>query len=111
MIRDEISEYPYVGTITRVVSGKGLAGDDEYEIYYGVMDLHMQTPEEGVKFQTSLYIVSIPLTKNSSEEWIIPRKGDKIIITRYGEDIQLTVDNAEPSQLGGISIYSTRNIW
>lgn len=111
MNRDEILEYPYSGTVVRVVSGKGLAGDTEYEIYSGVMDLHMQTPEEGVKFQTSLYIVSMPLTKNNNDEWIIPQKGDKVFIARYGKEIQLVVDNAEPSQLGGISVYSTRNIW
>lgn len=111
MIRDEILEYPYTGTIARIVSGKGLSGDTEYQIYEGVMDLHMQTPEEGVKFQTSLYIVSIPLTKNANDEWIVPRKGDKVVISRYGDEIQLTVDNAEPSQLGGVSIYSTRSIW
>lgn len=111
MERDEILEYPYSGTITRIVAGKGLSNDTEFQIYEGVMDLHMQTPEEGVKFQTSLYIVSIPLTKNASGEWIVPRKGDKVVISRYGDEIQLTVDNAEPSQLGGVSIYTTRNIW
>lgn len=111
MNRDEILEYPYYGTVTRVVSGKGLSGDSEFEIYNGVMDLHMQTPEEGVKFQTSLYIVSMPLTKNAGGDWIIPQKGDKVLITRYGAEIQLTVDNAEPSQLGGVSVYTTRNIW
>ena len=38
-------------------------------------------------------------------------KGDKISINRYGETFNLTVDNADPSQLGGVSIYATRNSW
>jgi len=101
MIRDEILEYPYQGTITRVVQGKGK----------GVMDEHMVTDEEGRMLQTASYIVSMPLTKDDKGNWIMPRKGDKVSVTRYGDTISLTVDNAEPSQLGGISVYASRNSW
>jgi hypothetical protein len=75
------------------------------------MDEHMATDEEGRVMQTSSYIISIPLTKNNEGNWIVPRKGDKISINRYGETFNLTVDNADPSQLGGVSIYATRNSW
>jgi hypothetical protein len=75
------------------------------------MDEHMVTSEEGRTLQTSSYIISIPLTKNESGKWIVPRKGDKIFVTRYDETFSLTVDNAEPSQLGGVSIYASRNSW
>lgn len=115
--RDEILEYPYSGTIKRVVQGKGDEPDTEEVLYEGVMDEHMVTDEEGRTLQTSSYIISIPLTKTvpSKEgevaQWIVPRKGDKIEITRYGETFSLTVDNAEPSQLGGVSIYASRNSW
>lgn len=111
MTRDEISEYPYVGTITRVIAGKGMEKDTELVVYEGMMDEHMATDEEGKTMQTSAYVVSIPLTVDELGNWIVPRKGDKISLTRYGETFTLTVDNADPSQLGGVSIYATRNSW
>ena len=111
MIKDEILEYPYTGTITRVIAGKGMQKDTEQLIYDGVMDEHMVQQEEGRVMQTSSYVISIPLTKNANNEWIVPRKGDKVTVTRYGETFSLTVDNADPSQLMGVSIYATRNSW
>ena len=109
MRKDEILEYPYTGTIIRE--------DDEDEtgqsilVYEGVMDEHQVTDEEGRVLQTASYIISIPLTKDEEDNWIVPRKGDKISLTRYGETFNLTVDNADPSQLGGVSIYATRSSW
>jgi hypothetical protein len=111
MIRDEILEYPYQGTITRIVQGKGDSKDTETLLYQGAMDEHMVTDEEGRTLQTSSYIISIPLIQNNEGVWLVPKKGDRIEITRYGETFTLTVDNAEPSQLGGISIYASRNSW
>lgn len=111
MTRDVILEYPYTGTIKRVVQGKGDNPDTEVTLYEGVMDEHMVTSEEGRTLQTSSYIISIPLTKNANDKWIVPRKGDKIFVTRYDETFSLTVDNADPSQLGGVSIYASRNSW
>lgn len=111
MIMDEILEYPYVGNISRTIQGSGREADTETFVYDGVMDLTMTTDEEGRTLQTASYIVSIPLTKDSDGQWIIPHKGDKVMITRYGETFDLTVDNAEPSQLGGVSIYAARNSW
>lgn len=111
MTRDEILEYPYQGTITRIIEGNGDEDDTEVTLYEGVMDEHMVTDNEGRLLQTSSYIISIPLTKDDEGIYIIPRKGDKISLVRYGETIQFVVDNAEPSQLMGISIYSTRKVW
>lgn len=111
MLRDEILEYPYTGTITRIVQGTGKNPDTESTLYEGVMDEHMVTNEEGRTLQTASYIISIPLTKDKDGGWIVPRKGDKISLTRYGETFLLTVDNAEPSQLGGVSIYAARSSW
>ena len=111
MKRDEIMEYPYTGTITRVIQGKGSKPDTEEILYDGVMDEHMVTDEEGRSLQTASYIVSIPLTKDENNQWIVPRKGDMIQLSRYGETFKLTVDNADPSQLGGVSIYCSRNSW
>lgn len=107
MIRDEILEYPFYGTITRVVEGQ----DKTIVVYEGVMDEHMTTDEEGRTLQTASYIISIPLEKNQDGNWKLPRKGDNISLTRYGETFDLVVDNAEPSQLGGVSIYAARNSW
>ena len=106
MLKDEILEYPYVGTIERL-------GDDgkPLEIYNGVMDETMMTDDEGRLLQTSSYIVSIPLTKDMNYDYIIPTKGDTITLKRYGQTIKFTVDNAEPSQIGGVSIYATRKSW
>lgn len=108
---DEILEFPYTGTIKRVIQGKGSKADQEVLLYEGVMDEHMFESEVGKTLQTSSYIISIPLIKTESGEWVVPRKGDKIELVRYGETIKFTVDNAEPSQLGGVSIYSSRNSW
>jgi hypothetical protein len=111
MIKDEILEYPYNGTITRTKAGKGMQSDEVITIYEGIMDEHMVKDEEGRVLQTSSYIISIPLTKDNNDTYIIPKKGDKISINQYGTRFTLIVDNADPSQLGGVSIYATRNSW
>ena len=110
-MKDEILEYPYEGTITRTIAGKGMQPDTVITVYEGVMDEHMVTDEEGRVMQTSSYIISIPLTQDENGNSIVPHKGDKILLTRYGETFNLTVDNADPSQLGGVSIYATRSSW
>jgi hypothetical protein len=111
MTRDEILEYPYQGTITRIIEGQGDEEDTEVTLYEGVMDEHMVTDNEGRVLQTSSYIVSIPLVKDENESYIIPKKGDKISLTRYGEELMFVVDNSEPSQLQGVSVYATRKVW
>ena len=111
MTRDEILEYPYQGTITHVIEGQGDEEDTEVTLYEGVMDEHMVTDNEGRVLQTSSYIISIPLVKDENESYIIPKKGDKISLTRYGEELMFVVDNSEPSQLQGVSIYATRKVW
>lgn len=111
MIKDEILEYPYKGQITRVVEGTGREPDQEVLVYDGVMDEHMVTDEEGRTMQTSSYVFSIPLTQDDEGNYIIPRKGDKISVEVYGYTFTAVVDNADPSQLGGVSIYATRNSW
>ena len=109
MKREEILEYPYTGTITRVVEGDGK--DDVITVYNGVMDEHQTTDNEGRLLQTASYIISMPLTKDDNDHWVIPKRGDKIYLVRFGETISFVVDNAEPSQLGGISVYCTRKTW
>lgn len=111
MKMDEILEYPYEGVITRIVEGHGDDNDTEVTVYEGVMDEHMVTDDEGRVLQTSSYIISIPMTKDDEDKYIIPRSGDEISLERYGETLRFTVDNAEPSQLMGISVYCTRKDW
>ena len=111
MIRDEIMEYPYVGVINRTIEGHGDDEDTTQVIYDGVMDETMSTDDEGRVLQTASYVISIPLTQTQSGEYIIPLKGDEITLKRYGQVVKFVVDNAEPSQLGGVSIYSTRKDW
>ena len=113
MKRERILEYPYSGKIIRVIDGMGRNGDTETVIYDGVMDEHQVTDEEGVTMQTASYIISVPLNGCvcCGRGLNIPQKGDKILLSRYGETIELRVDNAEPSQLGGISIYAARTDW
>ena len=107
----EISEFPYVGTIYRIVQGKGREKDTKAIIYEGEMDLYLATDEVGRTLQTANYIISMPLTADEYGNWIFPRKDDEISLTRYGETILFTVDNAEPSQLGGVSIHVARKSW
>lgn len=107
----DILEYPYTGTITRIVEGRGMSQDKDILVYDGVMDEHMVTDEIGSTLQTSNYIISIPLILDENGKWVAICKGDEITLSRYGETFHLTVDNAEPSQLGGVSIYASRNSW
>lgn len=111
MTREEILEYPYQGTITRIIEGHGDEDDTEATLYEGVMDETMKTDDEGRVLQTSSYIISIPLTKDKQDRYIVPRSGDRISLVRYGETVRFVVDNAEPSQLMGVSIYATRKDW
>lgn len=111
MTREEILEYPYDGVIKRIIEGHGDEDDTFVIVYQGKMDEHMVNDEIGNVLQTSTYIVSIPLTKDADGKWIVPRKGDIIEINVYGMEFSLTIDNCEPSQLGGVSIYATRNSW
>ena len=111
MTREEILEYPYQGTITRIIEGHGDEDDTEVTLYEGVMDETMRTDDEGRVLQTSSYIVSIPLVKDDEDKYIIPKGGDRITLERYGETVRFVVDNAEPSQLMGVSIYVTRKSW
>lgn len=114
MKRETILEYPYYGQIYRVVDGMGRESDTETLLYEGVMDEHQVTDEEGVTMQTSSYIISVPFKGYCTccgGGVTLPKKGDKILLTRYGETFELRVDNAEPSQVGGISIYAARVDW
>ena len=107
--KDEIMEYPYTGRIIRVNEGTGMDDDTTTVLYEGIMDEHMVTKEEGNLMQTASYVISIPLTKNDDGMYIIPAKGDYVIVNVYGVNMTMEVDNAEPSQLGGVSIYASRN--
>lgn len=107
--KDEISEFPYTGRIYRVTEGEGMADDTKTVIYEGAMDEHMVTKEEGETMQTASYIISIPLTKDDNDRYIIPLKGDIIEVEVYGFALTFVVDNSDPSQLGGVSIHATRN--
>ena len=111
MTRNEIAEYPYQGRILRVIQGKGKEKDSEILLYEGVMDEHITTEVEGKTLQTASYIISIPLTQDENGKYIVPRKGDRVFVTTFAETISLEVENAEPSQLGGVSIYTSRKSW
>lgn len=110
-LHNEILEFPYKGVIRRIIAGQDGEEDQVVEIYNGVMDETMKMDDEGRSLQTSAHVVSIPLTKDSDGNYIIPIRGDKIELVRYGQRILFNVDNAEPSQLDGVSIYCTRNKW
>lgn len=107
----EILEYPYSGVIKRTIEGSGDNADTEVIIYSGVMDETMVTDDEGHTLQTASYVICIPLTQNENGEYNIPIKGDRIDLVRYGQSLSFDVDNAEPSQLGGVTIYATRKEW
>lgn len=112
-MRNEILEFPFNGTITRKVTSSNACHDDPdpLVIYDGEMDVHTTVAEQGRVAQTADFIVSIPLKKDANGNYIIPRKGDFISVVRYGEEFELAIDNVEPSQLGGVSIYASRTAW
>lgn len=111
MLFDEIVEYPFRGVVKHTIVGKGGKEDQVVEIYNGVMDETKHADNEGRTLQTSSHVVSMPLTRDNDGNYIVPRKGDTIELDRYGEIIYLTVDNAKPSQLQGISVYCSRKKW
>ena len=111
---NKILEYPYCGQIFHVIDGMGRESDTETLLYEGVMDEHQVTDEEGTTMQTASYIISIPWKDYCTccgGGVTLPKKGDRIVLLRYGEEFELRVDNAEPSQIGGISIYASRADW
>lgn len=108
---DEITEYPYTGVVKRIIQGTGRNPDREEQIYSGEMDAQVAKDEQGNVAQTSEYIVCMPLTTNQQGQYIIPKKGDKISLTQYGVTFEMVVNNADPSQLGGITVYATRTSW
>lgn len=114
MKTSKILEYPYCGQIYHVVDGMGRESDTETLLYEGVMDEHQVTDEEGTTMQTASYIISVPWKDYCTccgGGVTLPKKGDRIVLLRYGEEFELRVDNAEPSQIGGISIYASRADW
>ena len=114
MKTSKILEYPYCGQIYHVVDGMGRESDTETLLYEGVMDEHQVNDEEGITMQTASYIISVPWKDYCTccgGGVTLPKKGDRIVLLRYGEEFELRVDNAEPSQIGGISIYASRADW
>lgn len=102
-----IDEYPFTGRIFHIKESS--FGDDvEIEVYSGVMDVNLQTDEQGTTAQTATYIVSIPLPKIDGKFQNPVRKNYLIECDVYGETFQMEVDNYIPSNLGGITIYATR---
>lgn len=102
------SEFPYSGVITRTTTIEEDNGDVNVtttEIYNGVMDYSLNTANVGLSPQTADYVVSMPLTQDASGNYIMPRKGDKITISVYGDLLTFTVVNKIPSQVGGITVY------
>ena len=109
-----IEEYPYTGTINRIITIQDDNGDiteTTKEIYNGSMDFSLQSDKNGTVAQTSNYIVSIPLLLDYNNKYNLPHKDDLIVIDNYEESINLKIDNAIPSQLGGVTIYATRGDW
>lgn len=109
-----IQEFPFSGIITRKVSIEEDNGDTTEtttEIYNGKLDSTMNTAEVGSVAQTSNYIVSMPLTKDTNGAYIKPHKDDVITVNEYGDVYKLVVNNSIVSQLGGITVYASRGEW
>lgn len=110
-----IQEYPFSGIIKRTVTLEDPVTKETSEetvtIYSGEMDCSMNTAEVGKIAQTSDYVVSMPLVKDSNNKYVFPKKNDEIIVSTYDDSFTLTVNNYMPSQLGGITIYASRGDW
>lgn len=103
-----INSFPYHGTISRI-SESDFGEDTSTVIYDGVMDCTLVTAEVGKIAQTADYVVSIPLTKDAGGHYVLPAKEDMIIVSEYGVERNLKVDNYVPSQVGGVTIYCNMN--
>ena len=104
----DYSEFPYSGVITRTTITEEANGDTSSatsEIYNGVMDYSLNTAVVGLSPQTADYIVSMPLTQDAGGKYIMPRKGDTVTLSAYGDFLSFTVVNKIPSQVGGITVY------
>ena len=109
-----IDPYPYQGIITRSTTTVNDVGDtttENLEVYNGKMDYTLLSAESGQTAQTAIYTVCIPLTKDASNNYKIPKKDDKIILNEYGTNITFIVQNYMVSQLGGITISASRGQW
>ncbi len=96
-----INEYPFICVMTH----------NSVQIYNGKVDVSLLAPENGSTAQTSDYVVSMPLTKDADGNNIIPTKNDEIVVDMYGDTLTLVVNNYIVSQLGGITIYTSRGVW
>lgn len=110
-----IEEYPFTGIIKRTVTVEDPdtkdTSEEVFTVYSGEMDCSMNTAEVGKIAQTSDYVVSMPLVKDSDGKYILPKKNDEIEVSTYDDIFLLTVNNYMPSQLGGITIYASRGDW
>lgn len=97
-----IEEFPYSGTITRELDGEVV------QLYNGVMDISLNTPEVGTVAQTANYIVSLPYNRDANATYVIPQKDDKITVSMLGDNFILIVNLSIPSQLGGVTVYASR---
>ena len=97
-----IEEFPYSGTITRELDGEVI------QLYNGVMDVSLNTPEVGTIAQTANYIVSLPYNRDTNATYVIPQKDDKISVSMLGDNFILIVNLSIPSQLGGVTVYASR---
>ena len=86
-----IDPYPYQGIITRSTTTVNDVGDtttENLEVYNGKMDYTLLSAESGQTAQTAIYTVCIPLTKDASNNYKIPKKDDKIIRKRFRKNIK-----------------------
>lgn len=112
MKRMLIKEYPYIGTISHTIESNDGSEDTTEAIYDGVMDIHLSGNNLGSDIESSRYLVYIPQVLNEvSHKVIFPTKGDSIEVQVGGETQHYQVDNAVLSQLGGIEIYVTKEIF
>ena len=109
----DVVEYPFTGVIKRSTGYDPILGTEgtTITVYSGIIDYGVNTAKTGNIAQTSDCIISIPLTKDSEGNYILPKKADIITINAFGDVFDATIVNYEVSQLMGITIYATRGGW
>lgn len=109
---DDLKEYPDYGTFTKVEGDGYNMPEKPTIVYQGECDIQMITPEIGQVGTRSNYVVIMPMPLDENGKLHNPiRKEMDFEGIRFGEKIGGKVLNAEPSQLGGITVYIERTIW
>lgn len=105
--RNEVEEYPFVGTFYRMEKDKTQPLDQqkpvEVVIYQTRCDIMEASHSRLGNFTTAAYAVHFPIEKTPN--FVKPKRGDLFKADMYGTLVNGKVYGVFPSQLGGCTCY------